>query len=69
MIVTNSGIIIRISVGDIGIYSRNTQGVKLINVSDEESVAKVAIVEHSEENEESSVDNTTQEWYKLRKRW
>ena len=61
MIVTNSGIIIRISVGDIGIYSRNTQGVKLINVSDEESVAKVAIVEHIEENEESSVDNTTQE--------
>ncbi|WP_115716251.1 DNA gyrase subunit A [Amedibacterium intestinale] len=61
MIVTDSGIIIRISVGDIGIYSRNTQGVKLINVSDEESVAKVAIVEHSEENEESSVDNTTQE--------
>lgn len=61
MIVTNSGIIIRISVGDIGIYSRNTQGVKLINVSDEESVAKVAIVEHSEENEESSVDNTAQE--------
>lgn len=61
MIVTNSGIIIRISVGYIGIYSRNTQGVKLINVSDEESVAKVAIVEHSEENEESSVDNTTQE--------
>lgn len=61
MIVTNSGIIIRISVGDIGIYSRNTQGVKLINVSDEESVSKVAIVEHSEENEESSVDNTTQE--------
>ena len=29
MIVTNSGIIIRISVGDIGIYSRNTQGVKI----------------------------------------
>ena len=42
MIVTNSGIIIRISVDDIGIYSRNTQGVKLINVADEESVAKVA---------------------------
>ncbi|MFR1700528.1 MAG: DNA gyrase C-terminal beta-propeller domain-containing protein [Clostridium sp.] len=40
MIVTNSGIIIRISVDDIGIYSRNTQGVKLINVADEESVAR-----------------------------
>lgn len=54
MIVTNSGIIIRISVDDIGIYSRNTQGVKLINVADEESVAKVAIVEKEEEEPEES---------------
>ena len=54
MIVTDSGIIIRISVGDIGIYSRNTQGVKLINVSGDESVAKVAIVEKEEDVEEAS---------------
>ena len=54
MIVTNSGIIIRISVDDIGIYSRNTQGVKLINVADEESVAKVAIVEKEEEEPEEA---------------
>ena len=53
MIVTNSGII-RISVDDIGIYSRNTQGVKLINVADEESVAKVAIVEKEEEEPEEA---------------
>ena len=50
MIMTNTGIIIRISVGDIGIYSRNTQGVRLINVGEEESVAKVAIVEKSEDD-------------------
>lgn len=56
MIVTNTGIIIRISVGDIGIYSRNTQGVKLINVSDDESVAKVAIVEKEEIAEEESTE-------------
>lgn len=56
MIVTNTGIIIRISVGDIGIYSRNTQGVKLINVSDDESVAKVAIVEKEEIAEEETTE-------------
>ena len=71
MIMTNTGIIIRISVGDIGIYSRNTQGVRLINVGEEESVAKVAIVEKSEddtqavsstdENAIQTVDNSVQE--------
>lgn len=61
MIVTNTGIIIRISVDDIGIYSRNTQGVKLINVSEEESVAKVAIVEKEEETSEESTETTKTE--------
>ena len=49
MIVTNSGIIIRIEVDKIAIYSRNTQGVKLINVAEHEVVAKVAIVEKQAE--------------------
>ncbi|MEG0275125.1 MAG: DNA gyrase C-terminal beta-propeller domain-containing protein, partial [Longicatena sp.] len=62
MIVTNTGIIIRIAVDKIGIYSRNTQGVKLINVCDEESVAKVAIVEKEEiEDEVPVVENTAEE--------
>lgn len=61
MIVTNTGIIIRISVDDIGIYSRNTQGVKLINVSEDESVAKVAIVEKEEETSEESTETTKPE--------
>lgn len=61
MIITNLGIIIRISIDDIGIYSRNTQGVKLINVTDDESVAKVTIVdkeivaEVAEDSEEANV--------------
>lgn len=58
MIVTNTGIIIRISVGDIGIYSRNTQGVKLINVASDESVAKVAIVE--KEIEEEAIESSSE---------
>ena len=62
MIMTDSGIIIRIAVENIGIYLRNTQGVKLIHVGDAERVAKVAIVDKAEEeqnsdNEESSDGN------------
>ena len=52
MIITNAGIIIRISVDNIGVYSRNTQGVRLIHVGDDESVSKVAIVEAEAEEEE-----------------
>lgn len=54
MIITNEGIIIRIALKDVGVYSRNTQGVKLINVSENEAVAKVAIVKN-EDDEESEV--------------
>lgn len=58
MIITNSGIIIRIAVENIGIYSRNTQGVRLIHVGDEESVSKVAIVDAEEIEEEKEVENS-----------
>lgn len=58
MIMTNDGIIIRIAIENVGIYSRNTQGVRLINVGENECVAKVAIVEKEEtdENEVSQGD-------------
>lgn len=52
MIMTDSGIIIRIAVENIGIYLRNTQGVKLIHVGDSQRVAKVAIVDKAEEEQE-----------------
>lgn len=51
MIITNEGIIIRISLENVGVYGRNTQGVRLINVSDVQTVAKVAVVQKSEEEE------------------
>ena len=40
MIVTDKGIIIRIALDHVGVYGRNTQGVKLINVADDETVTK-----------------------------
>ncbi len=45
MMITTEGVIIQIPVGDISIYSRNTSGVKLINLdSDNVRVAKIAKV-------------------------
>lgn len=58
MIITNEGIIIRIAVDSVGVYNRNTQGVKLINVSENEVVAKVAIVDKSEEVENTELDKS-----------
>lgn len=54
MLVSSSGIMIRISVADIGIYSRNTQGVRLINLTEDAKVMRCTLVEHEEvvENEE-----------------
>lgn len=61
MIITSGGVIIRISVSDISLYSRNAQGVKLINVGENEVVSKVAIVEKSEEVATSDVEESDNE--------
>ncbi len=61
MIMTNDGIIIRISVQNIGVYSRNTQGVKLIHVGEETGVAKVAIVEQAQVEEAGAINSEQHE--------
>lgn len=61
MIMTNEGIIIRISLENVGIYGRNTQGVKLINVNEGQSVAKIAIVDPSESEESNEVEENNYE--------
>jgi len=55
MIITAQGILIRMSVEDISIFGRNTQGVRLIRIGDDEFVATVAKIqrEETEENEET----------------
>ncbi len=53
LIMTNEGIVIRISLEKVSVYSRNTQGVKLISVEDSQSVSTVAIVYKSEDDEEN----------------
>ena len=44
MMITTEGVIIQIPVEDISIYKRNTSGVKMINLDDGVTVAKVAKV-------------------------
>ena len=49
LIITKSGLIIRIAVSDIKQAGRNTQGVKLINIKDNDSIASVSVVARGEE--------------------
>ena len=44
MMITTEGVIIQIPVEDISIYKRNTSGVKMINLDEGVTVAKVAKV-------------------------
>ena len=61
MIISDDGIIIRISLKDVGTYSRNTQGVKLINLNEGSKVSAVAVIEadiiEEDENTEEVVEN------------
>lgn len=52
LIVSSHGIMIRIQLAGIGIYGRNTQGLKLINLSEGSKVTKVTLVNHEEEEVE-----------------
>ncbi len=55
MIINKSGILIRLSVSELRVMGRATQGVKLINLRGDDSIASVARVEI--EDEEEIVEN------------
>ena len=52
MIITDSGIIMRMPIDQISTLKRATQGVRLINLKDDQKVATVALVAKTEEGEE-----------------
>lgn len=58
MIITKSGLTIRMAVSEIRIAGRATQGVKLINIREGDSIAAVCPVAKSEEEEVA--EETTQ---------
>lgn len=54
MIITKGGMIIRTYLGEVKVAGRNTQGVKIINIKDKESVVSLTIVPHVEEVSEEA---------------
>jgi DNA gyrase subunit A len=57
LIVSDSGITIRIKSSQISTLGRNTQGVRLINLKDNQKVTTVAILEESEEELDEPIEN------------
>lgn len=62
MIVTSDGIMIRISLKDVSLYKRATQGVRLINVNEGADVTRLTLVRPEEEAEatDGEVEETTE---------
>ena len=56
MIITKSGLTIRMAVSDIRVAGRATQGVKLINIREGDSIAAVSPVAKAEEEETPEVE-------------
>ena len=63
MIITDSGTIIKLPLEQVSTLKRATQGVRLINLKDDQKVSTVAVVEKEEtsENEEANEENQTVE--------
>lgn len=70
MIINKSGLVIRMAVEDLRVMGRATQGVRLINIKDDDSIAAVAKVVHEEAEDEevteeiengTDIDNSTSE--------
>ncbi len=58
MIINKSGLTIRLAISDIRITGRATQGVKLINLRSNDSIASVASVPKSEDKDEELLKST-----------
>lgn len=61
MIITASGTLIRTSISGISEMGRNTQGVRLINIREDDEVATVTHVAKSEESQDDEFNEEDQE--------
>ena len=63
MIINKSGLVIRLAVDSLRVMGRATQGVRLINLKGNDSIAAVAKVEKSEDDEDENMvsENLTNE--------
>lgn len=58
MIINKSGITIRMEVKEISVQGRATQGVRLIKLKDNDEIAAVTVVPHSEDENEKPSEHT-----------
>lgn len=58
MIMTDAGIIIRISLKQVSVVGRNTIGVKFINIKNGEGVSNVAILDPEDDSEEDQLEES-----------
>ena len=61
VIVTDSGVIIKMPLNQISILKRNTQGSKLINLKDDQLVSSITLVEKSSDDESEETAETNEE--------
>jgi DNA gyrase subunit A len=59
MIITKNGIAIRLNVADLRVMGRATQGVRLINIQDDDAIAAVTKVERDEHIVESDAPHSS----------
>ena len=61
MIITDSGIIIRLSLSQVSTTGRVAQGVKLINLKEEQAVGTVALIAKEKNTEEQETEHTDED--------
>ena len=61
MIINKSGITIRMSVENLRLMGRATQGVRLINIKDDDSIASIAKVPRDEDEEDAEIGEENNE--------
>lgn len=61
MIINRSGLTIRLEIASLRVMGRNTQGVKLINLRNDDAIAAVAKVSASKEDEDAPEEEGSQE--------
>ncbi len=61
MVITIDGILIRTSLKEVNVVGRNTQGVKIIRIKDNEQVSSIAVVKATEEESKENPEETSKE--------
>jgi len=51
MLITNAGTLVRTNVGEISVLGRNTQGVRLIRLSEGEELVELAAIDETDANQ------------------